>query len=78
MHRGSFAPSAKASLYAGRIVCGGRPGGVRSGFLSFGVHGHDAVFGRGSVLKASTDRFEESVCAEATTAESPPLEAFLR
>jgi hypothetical protein len=48
-------------------------GGVRSGFLSFGVHGHDAVFGRGSVLKASTDRFEKSVCAEATTAESPPL-----
>ena len=31
-------------------------GGVRSGFLSFGVHGHDAVFGRGSILKASTDR----------------------
>lgn len=48
-------------------------GGVRSGFLSFGVHGHDAVFGRGSVLKASTDRFEKSVCAEATTAQSPPL-----
>lgn len=48
-------------------------GGVRSGFLSFGVHGHDAVFGRGSVLQASTDRFERSVCAEATTAQSPPL-----
>jgi hypothetical protein len=48
-------------------------GGVRSGFLSFGVHGHDAVFGRGSVLKASTDRFEKSVCAEAATAEPPPL-----
>jgi hypothetical protein len=48
-------------------------GGVRSGFLSFGVHGHDAVFGRGRILKASTDRFEKSVCAEATTAESSPL-----
>ncbi|MBV8118256.1 MAG: hypothetical protein JOZ01_09770 [Candidatus Eremiobacteraeota bacterium] len=48
-------------------------GGVRSGFLSFGVHGHDAVFGRGSVLQASTDRFEKSVCAEATTAAPQPL-----
>lgn len=48
-------------------------GGVRSGFLSFGVHGHDAVFGRGSVLKASTDRFEKSICAEATAAQSPAL-----
>lgn len=48
-------------------------GGVRSGFLSFGVHGHDAVFGKGSVLEASTDRFEKSVCAEATTATPPPL-----
>lgn len=48
-------------------------GGVRSGFLSFGVHGHDAVFGRGSVLKATTDRFEKSICVESTTAQSPPL-----
>jgi hypothetical protein len=48
-------------------------GGVRSGFLSFGVHGHDAVFGRGSVLEAATDRFEKSICAETTTASPPPL-----
>lgn len=48
-------------------------GGVRSGFLSFGVHGHDAVFGRGSVLEASTDRFEKNVCAEGTTATQAPL-----
>ncbi|HEX3368796.1 MAG TPA: hypothetical protein VHS56_04395, partial [Candidatus Cybelea sp.] len=48
-------------------------GGVRSGFLSLGVHSHDAVFGRGSVLAASTDRFEKSVCAETTTATPPPL-----
>lgn len=47
-------------------------GGVRSGFLSFGVHGHDAVFGKGSLLEASTDRFEKSVCAEATTASPAP------
>jgi hypothetical protein len=48
-------------------------GGVRSGSFSFGVHGHDAVFPKGAVLKASTDRFEKSVCAEATTATPPPL-----
>ena len=47
--------------------------GVRSGFLSFGVHGHDAVFGKGSVLVASTDRFEKSVCAQATSAVPAPL-----
>lgn len=48
-------------------------GGSRSGFLSFGVDGHDAVFGRGSVLEASTDRFEKSICAQATASASPPL-----
>ena len=48
-------------------------GGVRSGFLSFGVHAHDAVFGKGSVLEASTDRFEKSICAEATDASPAPL-----
>jgi hypothetical protein len=48
-------------------------GGTRAGFLSFGVHGHDAVFGKGSVLEAATDRFEKSVCAQATTAMSLPL-----
>ncbi|MFY9720207.1 MAG: hypothetical protein WAK16_11240 [Candidatus Cybelea sp.] len=48
-------------------------GGTRAGFLSFGVHEHDAVFGKGSILAASTDRFEKSVCAQATTATPPPL-----
>jgi hypothetical protein len=48
-------------------------GGTRSGFLSFGVHQHDAVFGRGSVLEASTDRAQKSVCAQATSEVSPPL-----
>jgi hypothetical protein len=38
-------------------------GGTRSGFLSFGVHAHDAVFGKGLVLRANTDRGEKSVCA---------------
>lgn len=48
-------------------------GGSRAGFLSFGVHGHDAVFGKGSVLAAATDRFEKSVCAQATSeTQSPP------
>lgn len=48
-------------------------GGARSGFLSFGVHEHDAVFGKGSILAAATDRFEKSVCAAATSATPPPL-----
>ncbi|HEV3092375.1 MAG TPA: hypothetical protein VGX91_13120 [Candidatus Cybelea sp.] len=48
-------------------------GGVRSGFLSFGVHGHDAVFAKGSTLEASTDRFEKSICAQPTSESSPPL-----
>jgi hypothetical protein len=48
-------------------------GGERSGFLSFGVHQHDAVVGQGSVLVATTDRVEKSVCAEKTTATPPPL-----
>ncbi len=48
-------------------------GGTREGFLSFGVHGHDAVFGKGSVLQAATDRFEKNICAEATTAMPLPL-----
>jgi len=48
-------------------------GGERSGFLSFGVHEHDAVFGRGSVLEASTDRAEKQICAEPTSATPQPL-----
>lgn len=48
-------------------------GGTRSGFLSFGVHQHDAAFSRGSVLEASTDRTEKHVCAEPTSEVSPPL-----
>jgi len=38
-------------------------GGTRSGFLSFGVHAHDAVFSKGLILRANTDRGEKSVCA---------------
>ena len=48
-------------------------GGVRSGFLSFGVHAHDAVVGEGDVLKASTDRVQKHICAEPTTATPKPL-----
>ncbi|MBV8198575.1 MAG: hypothetical protein JO263_10595 [Candidatus Eremiobacteraeota bacterium] len=48
-------------------------GGVRSGFLSFGVHAHDAVFGKGLVLKAATDRAERSICAQPTSATPLPL-----
>ncbi|MBV8531371.1 MAG: hypothetical protein JO104_08640 [Candidatus Eremiobacteraeota bacterium] len=48
-------------------------GGVRSGFLSFGVHAHDAVVGQGDVLKASTDRAEKQICAEPTSETGKPL-----
>jgi hypothetical protein len=48
-------------------------GGTRSGFLSFGVHSHDAVFNKGAVLEASTDRVQKNVCAEATTEAAKPL-----
>jgi hypothetical protein len=48
-------------------------GGVRSGFLSFGVHAHDAVVGKGDVLEASTDRVQKHVCAEPSTETEKPL-----
>jgi hypothetical protein len=48
-------------------------GGVRSGFLSFGVHAHDAVVPKGNVLEASTDRAEKNICAEPTTETAKPL-----
>lgn len=48
-------------------------GGVRSGFLSFGVHAHDAVVAKGDVLEASTDRAEKTVCAQPTTETAKPL-----
>lgn len=48
-------------------------GGVRSGFLSFGVHGHDAVFRKGLILQAATDRGERNICAQPTSAPPAPL-----
>jgi len=48
-------------------------GGVRSGFLSFGVHAHDAVVGRGDVLEAATDRVQKHICGEPTTEAPEPL-----
>ena len=48
-------------------------GGTRSGFLSFGVHQHDAAVESGSVLAASTDRVQKQVCAEPATGQPPPL-----
>jgi hypothetical protein len=48
-------------------------GGTRSGFLSFGVHQHDAAVGRGDVLQASTDRAERHICAEPAATAAPPL-----
>lgn len=48
-------------------------GGTRSGFLSFGVHQHDAVFAKGAVLQASTDRVQKQICVEPATAPAAPL-----
>lgn len=48
-------------------------GGVRSGFLSFGVHAHDAVFDKGLVLAAQTDRGHKGVCAQPASAPARPL-----
>jgi hypothetical protein len=54
-------------------------GGVRSGFLSFGVHAHDAVVEKGDVLEAATDRTEKDVCAEPSdeTAKRLPANVIL-
>ena len=48
-------------------------GGARGGFMSFGIHAHDAVFSKGSILKAQSDRPEKNICAEATTATPAPV-----
>jgi hypothetical protein len=48
-------------------------GGTRSGFLSFGVHQHDAAVTKGAVLAASTDRAQRQVCAEPATGPPPQL-----
>lgn len=50
-------------------------GGARAGTMSFGWHSHDAVFAKGSVLKASTDRREKGICADKTTQSPLPLPA---
>jgi len=48
-------------------------GGGRAGWLSLGAHAHDAVFGKGSILKAKTDRLQRDICADLTTETNPPL-----
>jgi len=48
-------------------------GGVRGGFMSLGIHAHDAVFEKGSLLKAESDRLEKSICAEKTALAQSPL-----
>jgi hypothetical protein len=48
-------------------------GGARGGFMSFGIHAHDAVFAKGSIVKAQTDRPQKNICAEATTATPGPV-----
>jgi len=48
-------------------------GGGRAGTLSFGAHAHDAVFSKGMILKAQTDRLEKAICAEKTDRAPLPL-----
>jgi hypothetical protein len=50
-------------------------GGSREGWMSMGSHAHDAVFDKGIVLKARTDRVEKKVCAQRTNLEdsTPPV-----
>jgi hypothetical protein len=48
-------------------------GGARGGAFSLGPHAHDAVFAKGLILEAKTDRLQKNVCAESTTATPLPL-----
>jgi len=51
-------------------------GGLRAGFLDYwllGAHAHDAVFDKGIILRAVTDRLEKSVCAQPAKGPSPAL-----
>jgi hypothetical protein len=48
-------------------------GGSREGWLSMGAHAHDAVFDKGIVLKAKTDRVEKKICAQRTNQEASTL-----
>jgi hypothetical protein len=50
-------------------------GGSRAGLMSMGTHAHDAVFDKGIVLKAETDRVEKKICTEYTSKEDsvPPV-----
>jgi hypothetical protein len=50
-------------------------GGARGGAFSLGPHAHDAVFAKGLILEAKTDRLQKNVCAENTTATPAPLPA---
>jgi hypothetical protein len=50
-------------------------GGAR--MSPIGVNSHDAVFEKGTVLLARTDRVEKSICAEHTTAQPQPLPSGL-
>ena len=50
-------------------------GGARLGLL--GVNSHDAVFAKGTVLLARTDRVEKHTCAEVTSERPQPLPSGL-
>jgi hypothetical protein len=50
-------------------------GGARIGPL--GVNSHDAVFAKGTVLLARTDRVEKHTCAEVTSERPQPLPSGL-
>jgi hypothetical protein len=48
-------------------------GGSHEGWMTMGSHAHDAVFDKGIVLKAKTDRVEKKVCSERAAQETSAL-----
>jgi hypothetical protein len=48
-------------------------GNARAGAFSFGVHAKDAVFDKGMILVAKTDRVEKHICTERTSEATLPL-----
>ena len=48
-------------------------GGSHEGWMTLGSHAHDAVFDKGIVLKAKTDRVEKKICTERSAVETSAL-----
>ncbi|MBD5605402.1 MAG: hypothetical protein IAI48_09965, partial [Candidatus Eremiobacteraeota bacterium] len=48
-------------------------GNARAGAFSFGMHAKDAVFDKGMILVAKTDRVEKHICTERTSEAPLPI-----